>query len=306
MKNDYANLKIDKEDLNVYYNDEYHKYWTKDSNLPCVSVTTLIHEFSVFDEDFWSSYKTLEKLVSENEFKIIKDELLKSKKFKKEYLDIYKIDSNLFEEEKRLLLADWEQKRETSCIRGTKIHKEFELGHLNGDTKELQYLNLGGSFRTDTSNKIKVGERSIYSELLLSRISEDGKFRLAGQADLVIVDGFDVFILDYKTSKKIDTKSYYDKNLKRKVTMKYPLNNIEDSNFWVYTLQLSTYAWMIQKIDPRFNIKLLLIIHIDHDNNVTNYECQYLKSDVERMLAFYKNELEHKEFLKSIERIKWE
>jgi hypothetical protein len=56
---------------------------------------------------------------------------------------------------------------------------------------------------------------------------------------------------------------------------------------------------MIQKIDPRFNIKLLMLIHYDHDGGVTNYECEYIKTDVERMLAFYKQQLEHEEFKKS-------
>jgi hypothetical protein len=62
---------------------------------------------------------------------------------------------------------------------------------------------------------------------------------------------------------------------------------------------------MIQKISPEFNIKLLMLIHHDHDGNVTTYECEYRKSDVERMLAFYKKELEHEEFKKSLEKMKF-
>ena len=48
--------------------------------------------------------------------------------------------------------------------------------------------------------------------------------------------------------------------------MKYPLGNLQDSNYWHYVLQLSTYAWMIQMMDPRFKIKKLALIHYDHDN----------------------------------------
>ena len=40
--------------------------------------------------------------------------------------------------------------------------------------------------------------------------------------------------------------------------MKYPLNNLDDSNFWHYSLQLSTYAWMLQKLNPNFIIKDLI------------------------------------------------
>lgn len=100
----------------------------------------------------------------------------------------------------------------------------------------------------------------------------------------------------HNTNKEIKTKSYFDRKARKSSTMKYPLNNIQDTNFWHYTLQLSTYAWMIQKINPKFNIKKLILIHYDHDNNETTYECEYLKNDVERMLAFYKKQLEHDEF----------
>ena len=46
-----------------------------------------------------------------------------------------------------------------------------------------------------------------------------------------------------------------------------------------------------------------MLIHYDHDGNTTQYECEYLKNDVERMLAFYKKELEHQAFKKEREKI---
>lgn len=299
MNNEILNLndlEIDKENEDVKYNDKLHKYWTKEDNQFCISVTTLIHKFTTFDEDFWSSYKALESLVSEDDFLKVKTELLNTKKFNVNLLSEVNIIEDEFNERKKEILLEWQEKREASCVRGTAIHKQLEDGHLSGDTKELHYLKLGGSFKTDTSNRIKRGTRGIYPELLLSRISPDGKLRLAGQADLIIIDGDDVYILDYKTSKKIDTKSYFDRKTKRHSTMKYPLNNIQDVNFWHYTLQLSTYAWMIQKIDPNFNIKMLLLFHYDHDGKLNIHECEYRKNDVERMLAYYKKQIEYEDF----------
>jgi len=98
-------------------------------------------------------------------------------------------------------------------------------------------------------------------------------------------------------------KAFFDRKTKKHSTMKYPLNNIQDTNFWHYSLQLSTYAWMIQKIDPRFEIKALILLHYDHDGGNATYECEYLKSDVERMLAFHKKTIEHDEFKRSREKI---
>lgn len=296
-------LSIDKENSAVSYNDELHKYWTKGSNQSCISVTTLIHKFSTFDEAFWASYKALESLASEEQFKEIKPTLLNTKVFNERYLDMVGISDSDFNERRQEILNEWAEKRDASCIRGTAIHRQHELEHLAGKTKELSHLGLGGKFSTNTTNNLELGTQKVYPELLLSRISPDNKLRLAGQADLVIVDGNDVYILDYKTNKKIETKSFFDRKTKKSQMMKYPLNNLQDTNFWHYSLQLSTYAWMIQKANPEFNIKSLILIHYDHDDNCTTYECEYLKQDVERMLGYYKNQIEHEEFKKSREKI---
>ena len=300
---DYDKLKVDKENSCVSYNDKLHKYWTKDTKLSCISVTTLIHEFTTFDEDFWASYKALESLVSEEVFLGIKSSLLEKKSFNDTYLNMANIDKDLFLERKQEILDEWTEKREASCIRGTAIHREHELMHIAGKTEELKHLKLGGKFTSDLTNNIEVGEQKVYPELLLSWVSPDGKIRIAGQADLVIIDGTDVYVLDYKTNKEIKQKSFFDKKTKKSQKMKYPLNNLDDVNFWHYTIQLSTYAWMIQQIFPGFDIKKLILIHYDHDDNCTTYECEYLKKDVERMLGYYKTQIEYAEFKKSREKI---
>ena len=73
--------------------------------------------------------------------------------------------------------------------------------------------------------------------------------------------------------------------------MLYPLNNLEDANFYHYTMQLSTYAYMLQKINPNFIIKDLILYHFDHNNKETMYHCDYLKDEVERMFSHYKKNM---------------
>lgn len=297
-------LIIDKENDYVSYNDELHKYWVKEQQQECISVTTLIHKFSTFDEEFWSSYKTLESLISAEQFLTVKPLMLDTKKFNKDYYERFDICEDVFKEHKDNLLEEWRVSREESCIRGNDIHRQQELLHLGGKTKELKQLGLNEQhFSPNTTNKIKFGEKGVYPELLLSRISPDGELRLAGQADLVIIDGEDVYVLDYKTNKEIKKKSFFDVKKRKSTRLKYPLNNLDDTNFWHYSLQLSTYAWMIQKIDPRFNIKLLMLLHYDHDGGVVSYECEYLKNDVERMLAYYKKQVKHENFKKSRQKV---
>ena len=95
-------------------------------------------------------------------------------------------------------------------------------------------------------------------------------------------------IVTHNTNKEIKTKGAYNAATKGTVNMKYPLNNLPDVNFYHYTMQLSTYAWMLQKINPNFVIKDLILNHYDHNGNNTLYHCDYLKKEVERMLYDYK------------------
>ncbi len=98
-------------------------------------------------------------------------------------------------------------------------------------------------------------------------------------------------LVTHNTNKEIKTKGTYNKATKSTYNMKYPLNNLPDVNFYHYTMQLSTYAWMLQKINPNFVIKDLILNHYDHNGNNTLYHCEYLKSEVEKMLYFYKKQV---------------
>ena len=107
----------------------------------------------------------------------------------------------------------------------------------------------------------------------------------------------DIIIIDFKTNKKIDRKSYYNKSTKRYECLKYPLNTIQDCNLMHYTLQLSMYAYLLQQINPDLNIKMLKLIHIDHSNKVEEIEVEYMKKEVEVLLKHYKKQLLIKEEL---------
>jgi hypothetical protein len=107
-------------------------------------------------------------------------------------------------------------------------------------------------------------------------------------------------IVTHNTNKEIKKTSFYNKNKKSNEMMKFPLNNLQDCNFNHYQLQLSTYAYMLKQINPEYNIKKLLIYHIDHDGNETIIPCEYLKDDVERMLKHYKKQSKIHEELERI------
>lgn len=286
-------MKIDKQNGNVAFENESHTYWNVTNNNRYISVTTLIHSYTQeFDKDFWSAYKSLEKLLPKESWAVEKKSLLSSKKFNKEILELYNISELDFNKTQQDILDSWDEENRKSCERGTKIHEEIENSFYNHPTNiSLQKFGLGGKFECKKDYSELDLKSGVYPEYLIYVESKDGFLRIAGQVDLIIKQGNEITIVDHKTNKKIEQKSGFNSVARTTYKMKYPLNNLMDCNFYHYTLQLSTYAWMLQKLHPEFIIKDLILNHYDHQGNNTLYHCEYLKKDVERMLHHHKKEV---------------
>lgn len=286
-------MKVDKQNGSIAFSEEEHVYWNVDNNEKYISVTTLIHKFTQeFDKDFWSAYKALEKILPKESWQVEKKSLLNTKKFDKSILDIYNISENDFNKIQQDILDEWDEENRKSCERGTKIHLDIENSFYDNPRNiSLQKFGIGGKFECKKDYSELDIEYGVYPEYLISRTSEDGILKIAGQVDLIVKSGNEIIICDWKTNKKIDQKSGFNTTTKTTAKMKYPLNTLDDCNFNHYQLQLSTYAWMMQKINPDFIIKDLIIVHYDHSGNETIYHCDYLKKEVERMLYFYKKEI---------------
>lgn len=286
-------MEIDKRNGKIGFNSEKHLYFNIDDPTEnYISVTTLIHRYTQpFDKEFWSKFKALELLLPKESWNIEKKSLLNTKKFEKSILEVYNISENDFNKVQQDILDEWEEKNRIACERGTKIHEEIEHSFYNNPKDiSLQKFGIGGKFECKKDYFELDLEYGVYPEYLIYRKSDDGLLRIAGQIDLVVKSKNDIVVIDNKTNAKIDLKSAYDPTTKSNVKMLYPLNNLMDSNFYHYTLQLSTYAWMLQKVNPNFVIKDLIINHYDHEGNNTLYHCDYLKNDVEKMLLHYKKE----------------
>ena len=300
-------IKVDKENDEAFFNDETHTYYNKETMQKYVSVTTLIHGYSQeFDEDFWSGYKALEAILPEENWMQIRPQLLSTKKIPKNLFSLVTIDRDCYEAKKQEIIEDYAIKRKTATDRGTLIHSQFEnsfYGNKNIDFKKFGCGELKGDFQCKKDYYKLDLKQGVYPEFFISLISRDGLLRVAGQVDLCILDGNDVYIIDFKTNKEIKKTSFYNKNKKSNEMMKFPLNNLQDCNFNHYQLQLSTYAYMLKQIKPEYNIKKLLIYHIDHDGNETIIPCEYLKDDVERMLKHYKKQSKIHEELERIKPI---
>ena len=301
-------FEITKQNGNIAFEEKAHRYWdVTDPSKKFTSVTTIIEKFGQpFDKEFWSAYKALEKLLSADAWKIEKPSLLKSKKFDKSLLELHDISENDFNREQQAILDSWDEENRKSCERGTKIHADFENSFYKKKKNiDISKFQIGGKFECRKDYTDLDLENAVYPEYLIHRVSPDGKLCIAGQIDLLVKKGNNIIVGDYKTNKEIKIKSFFDSKTKSSVKMKFPLNNLDDTNYWHYCLQLSTYAWMLQKLNPDFVIEDLVKSHIDHKDKMTIYHLPYLKNEVEKMLAFYKKQVQLDENARKRKRIEY-
>lgn len=281
---------IDKETDSIVYFDDTHEYRAKEDDLQGVSVTTMIHAYTTpFDATFWSSYKALEALLEPEIFGILKPKLLQTKRFNKSILTKLDVNLDLFNSKKQEILDSYDKKRIASCEYGTKVHAQIENALYGRDPNTLKKFGVGGKIPVYKGKyRLELGS-GVYPEFMISYRDDD--FLLCGQIDLLIANDNKLTIGDHKTNEKIEFKSFYDKYKKSQTMMKYPLNTIQDCNGQHYTLQLSTYAWMLQQLNPKFEIERLFIHWIDHEGKESFIDVPYMKQEVEKMLTDYKKKL---------------
>lgn len=278
---------IDKKNDKVGFDDATHTYFDLEDGSKYISVTTLIHNYTQpYDAQFWASYKACEFLLG-NDFYDLKKKLLSNKIWKDSYLKDYSIDKKQFTSKRDEILESYKIKNREACDRGTKIHETLENLFYDKDEKHIRKYAGGGNFTIKNGDYRLDSDRAIYPEFLIS-YEFDQYLRISGQVDYLQIVDNQVTIRDWKSNREIKKESYFDKTTKSRQMMKYPLNNIQDVNYWHYCLQLSTYAYLLEKIKPSLKIKHLYINHFDHDGNETEYECPYLKDEVIKMLLHYR------------------
>ena len=212
----------------------------------------------------------------------------KNHKIPDDFLDVYNITKEELNKVQQDILDDWDNTNRIACERGTKIHAQLENSFYNiGSNITLKKFGIGGKFECKKDYSELDLEYGVYPEYLIYYDNAKIDLHLAGQIDLIVKNGNDIYIIDHKTNKKIDLKGFYNSANRSTDKMKYPLGHLDECNFNHYQLQLSLYAWMLQKLNPNFVIKDLILNHYDHDGKNTLYHCSYLKDDVEKMLKHY-------------------
>lgn len=194
-------MKADKVNGNIAFYENSHTYKDlTDDKKKFISVTTLINQFAKpFDKEFWSSYKALERLLSTEDWKNLKPELLRTHIFNKKILSEYNIKLNDFNREQQNILDEWQESNREACDRGTKIHAQLEHQFYKmGANCTLDRFGIGGKFICDEGRTELDLDNGVYPEYLISRVSPDNILCLAGQIDLLIKNGDHFTIVDHK------------------------------------------------------------------------------------------------------------
>ena len=159
-----------------------------------------------------------------------------------------------------------------SANHGTIVHEELEEHILNEsplkEPKAIQGMNWLNKYKMNSDFDV-YPEVIIYSEEL----------KISGTIDLLLFDkkNNQYIIMDWKTSKKIDTKSY-----KNKRGILPASSNIADTKFNHYALQLSLYRYLLEEY---YNIEITqhLILHLK-DEKCEGLHVPYMKNNIIKMI----------------------
>jgi len=301
-------MNYDKVNGDVGFLEGPHRYENlKDPSIQYTSVTTMIEKYGKpFDKEFVSKYKALERIIPAPEWKKEKGGIWKSHKIPKEFLEVYNISEEELNKVQQEILDEWAETNRIACERGTKIHSKLENSFYDaGSNITLKKFGIGGKFTCKKDYNDLDLEYGLYPEYLIYYDNQKLGLHIAGQIDLIVKNGNDIWIIDHKTNAKIDLKGFYNSSIHSTDKMLYPLTHLDECNYNHYQLQLSTYAWMLQKINPDFVIKDLILNHYDHEGKNTLYHCTYLKEDVEKMLKHFAKQQKLEQQKKKYERIQY-
>jgi hypothetical protein len=176
----------------------------------------------------------------------------------------------------------WKKENDKSKDYGTELHAVIEK-YLKTGTFDPEYTIFIQAFLdldvVSKKDKLLV-EHQVYSH----------EYKLAGTSDLIREEkngGFSVF--DLKTNKKFNMYNQYNEYLL------HPLEHLTASEYSIYSLQLSTYAYMYQNITGR-RVNNIGIFYYDRNNEkFSYYPMSYKKYDVLEMLNHYKTHELHRQ-----------
>ena len=255
------------------------------------------HQYKVGDKKLISVTQLLNKYTEDFDADTIIDKMFEKSADKTLYIGPKREILGMTKEQ---IKATWDINRISKSAYGTFIHKLAEdIGNGLDVVIKLPEIEQVKKFFKTEGYEIVSQELQIYSEYL----------GVAGTVDLLLKDKEGRYcILDWKTN------SGKDLSLREAQFSKYfkePINNVPDTNFWHYALQMSIYRYMLEREKTYTPEQMgdMYIVHLigSKDDLKNKYgkhviypemsritykmiQVPYMRTEVEKILEDLKNE----------------
>lgn len=254
------NLKLEIEnvhsrDSRIEFYEKEHYYTIDGERGKYKSVTTKIHDlFEPFNADL-----TIKRM-------------MKSKNWP---------NSKYFGMTAEMIKEQWSASGKEASTKGTALHRAIELYYNEAEQEEPDILNTkeyGHFLKYLESHGHKKAYRTEWSVF-------DEEIHIAGQIDMCYMneDGT-VDIYDWKRSKEIKKQGYRNKSAKP------PIDDIPDSNFWHYSLQLNIYRYILET-KYGYNVKDMAIVVL-HPNNESfkKFKIPRLEETIDKLVKLWRGD----------------
>ncbi len=287
------------EDVKIFFDEALHKYTDEHGNT-FTSVTTVLGKYEdEFDSD--KVARICEKIGrNPNHPKYEKYKGKTAKQLIKEWQEITEVALDKGNKKHNYLEEVIKKSNGYKRVKDKFIHdKLFTIPDIVRNPKvgrvyKEDLVKLGISNRYPTIHNLICtfidNDWKLYSEIGV--YNKD--FLISGLIDLLLVKGDKFFIIDWKTNKSpISFQSgYYEKDNNGNVTsnfiitgktLKYPVKHLPASTGHKYSLQLSGYAYLVEKFN--LNLAGIVLCHIQEKDDGTEFvdlvKIKYLKKEVE-------------------------
>tara|TARA_R110000824_G_scaffold7830_2_gene35342 strand:- start:4807 stop:5634 length:828 start_codon:yes stop_codon:yes gene_type:complete len=168
------------------------------------------------------------------------------------------------------IIAAWDGETQRAIKLGNWYHDQREENLCEFNTIERDGVEVPIIRPISDDNGIKIApEQKLKDGAYPEHFVYLKSLGLCGQADLVSIVNNRINILDYKTNKEIKEKGFTNwEGITSK--MYNPVNNLDDCNFQHYNLQMSLYAYIIKKHNPKLKIGRLQIQHVSFEKEGEN------------------------------------
>lgn len=169
------------------------------------------------------------------------------------------------------LKLEWKQKGKIALLKGNYIHDTLDI--LFRRPELAQNCDLKPVY--DEIRAYIPKSQKLYPEKIIG----DEELGVVGRVDLIGKEDKIIFVYDYKTN-DLDKKVYNN--------LKPPLQHLEDKPINEYALQLSLYAYMLER--QGYKVGGLKLFDIQQ-GAVEVIELPYLKEEIKKMLEYKDKQL---------------